>query len=306
MSTHSNGNLKGSLSIGKGERGKSLEFLWEGTKLGIKVEGETEFQFTDLGVQGSNGKEVQLQVANGYIQWKYENEEIWNNLIALSELKGAKGDTGLQGEQGLPGKNGVTPNIQIGTVTTLESGKQATVTNSGTLENPIFNFGIPKGQDGTGGGNYEGKRLINTIELTEAVNTIEINQDSEGTPLSELNLKSISVIIFASHEASISGQNYCVTNVNNQSIFYGQNNCTISNNVVAYKFNFDLNNDGTANVMFQMYAGATAATIGFGIPYNNLTKELVIYGDKINSISLSHSVPEGNLKIGSKIIVYGE
>lgn len=43
---------------------------------------------------------------------------------------------------------GVTPNIQIGTVTTLEPNEKATVTRKGTDENPVFDFGIPKGESG--------------------------------------------------------------------------------------------------------------------------------------------------------------
>ena len=34
-----------------GERGKSLEFSWIGTKLGIRVEGETKFRYVELGQQ---------------------------------------------------------------------------------------------------------------------------------------------------------------------------------------------------------------------------------------------------------------
>ena len=53
----------------------------------------------------------------------------------------------------IKGENGVTPNIQVGTVTTLEAGANATVAREGTNENPVFNFGIPKGIDGTGSSN---------------------------------------------------------------------------------------------------------------------------------------------------------
>lgn len=72
--------------------------------------------------------------------------------------KGDKGDPGLQGLQGVEGPKGdpgVTPNIQVGTTTTLEAGSQATVTQRGTAENPIFDFGIPKGADGSGSGSGE-------------------------------------------------------------------------------------------------------------------------------------------------------
>lgn len=60
----------------------------------------------------------------------------------------SKGNTNAGGQGG---KDGITPDIQIGTVTTLEPGQQATVTREGTNENPIFNFGIPKGNIGDAG-----------------------------------------------------------------------------------------------------------------------------------------------------------
>lgn len=50
---------------------------------------------------------------------------------------GAKGDTGA------------TPNIGIGTVTTLNAGSDATASIAGTAENPVLNLGIPKGADGS-------------------------------------------------------------------------------------------------------------------------------------------------------------
>ena len=52
------------------------------------------------------------------------------------------------GEQG---ETGLTPNIQIGNTTTLDEGQSATVSRRGTDENPIFDFGIPKGDTGEAG-----------------------------------------------------------------------------------------------------------------------------------------------------------
>ena len=62
--------------------------------------------------------------------------------------QGPKGDTGEQGPQGPKGDTGATPNIQIGTVQTLEPGQQATASMTGTPENPLLNLGIPKGEKG--------------------------------------------------------------------------------------------------------------------------------------------------------------
>ena len=71
-------------------------------------------------------------------------------------LQGEKGDTGLTGPQGIQGPkgdkgdNGITPNITVGKVVTLEPTEQANVERVGTLENPTFNFYIPRGLDGSG------------------------------------------------------------------------------------------------------------------------------------------------------------
>ena len=63
---------------------------------------------------------------------------------------GSKGDTGEKGEKGEKGDkgdNGISPNFTIGTVTTLNSDQNATVTISGTFPNLVLNFGIPRGKD---------------------------------------------------------------------------------------------------------------------------------------------------------------
>lgn len=76
---------------------------------------------------------------------------------------GEKGDPGKQGPQGVPGPagedgepgpagaTGATPNLQIGAVTTLDAGNNATASITGTTENPLLNLGIPKGADGAQG-----------------------------------------------------------------------------------------------------------------------------------------------------------
>lgn len=66
--------------------------------------------------------------------------------------QGPQGDPGVQGVQGLqgtPGNDGVTPNIQVGSVTTLPAGSQATVERAADSPDaaPVFNFGIPRGAD---------------------------------------------------------------------------------------------------------------------------------------------------------------
>ena len=58
-------------------------------------------------------KEITFRVSDGFIQWQYEGETEWNNLITLEELKGEDGlpgkdgVDGKDGKDGLPGKDGV-------------------------------------------------------------------------------------------------------------------------------------------------------------------------------------------------------
>ena len=92
---------------------------------------------------------------------------------------------GEQGEQGIQGIQGATPNIQIGTVETLNPTEQATVTQTGTLENPIFNFGIPKGVQGERG--EDGYTPVRGIDYwtAEDIATIQQYIDNQLVPINE-------------------------------------------------------------------------------------------------------------------------
>ena len=77
--------------------------------------------------------------------------------------KGDKGDTGAQGEKGekgepgrdgSPGATGATPRFTV-TAVTGEAGTAASVTQSGTAENPMVEFTIPQGMKGDTGATGE-------------------------------------------------------------------------------------------------------------------------------------------------------
>ena len=136
------------------------------------------------GTPGKDGREIELQNSGTAIQWRYKGDDEWTDLVLLSEITGAKGDPGITptigengnwylgdedtgkpsrgekgnpgdkgdtGDKGDPGQTGATPNIQIGTVQTLDPGQQATASVTGTAENPVLNLGIPKGEKGDPG-----------------------------------------------------------------------------------------------------------------------------------------------------------
>lgn len=82
-----------------------------------------------------------------------ETDAIFNFVLPKGD-KGDKGEQGIQGQQGEQGPIGQTgekgdkgdaATIQVGIVT---KGEEASVTNSGTSSNAIFDFVLPKGDPG--------------------------------------------------------------------------------------------------------------------------------------------------------------
>lgn len=70
-------------------------------------------------------------------------------ILKLKDKNGAIYEVpALKGEKGDKGDVGATPNLSIGTVTSLPPEESATVTIEGTAEAPILNFGFPKGSIG--------------------------------------------------------------------------------------------------------------------------------------------------------------
>ena len=59
--------------------------------------------------------------------------------------QGPQGETGATGEQGPAGE---AATVTVGTTTTGDPGTNASVTNSGTAQNAILNFTIPRGETG--------------------------------------------------------------------------------------------------------------------------------------------------------------
>lgn len=105
--------------------------------------------------------------------WSYETFTFTNGstVNTTPRLIGVYGDRGIKGEKGdtptittdksgsettimsdgVPIgtiKDGATPSISIGTVSTLEPDQPATATITGTAKDPVLNLGIPKGETG--------------------------------------------------------------------------------------------------------------------------------------------------------------
>lgn len=75
-----------------------------------------------------------------------------------------KGSQGIQGPIGPKGDIGLSATVEIGVVDTVNSNSSAEVTNSGTANNAIFNFKIPKGDKGP-----QGERGLQGFYFTPSV-----------------------------------------------------------------------------------------------------------------------------------------
>ena len=91
----------------KGEDGKSLEFVWVGTKLGVRVKDSGKpFEFVDL-----SGEPLEIQYNKGWLEYKSKSATSWIrflNLDLLIEQKVAKATQGVIPTGPLTGPKGPT------------------------------------------------------------------------------------------------------------------------------------------------------------------------------------------------------
>ena len=127
-------------------------------------------------ITGADGKEVQLQVADGYIQWKYDADSDWQNLIAVSALQGMKGDKGDQGEKGEKGDSGDTPTIGANGnwwISGVDTGVKASGSSaSGSGSSSGSSAAGKDGQDGQDGASGVGIAELALNESGELVVTL--------------------------------------------------------------------------------------------------------------------------------------
>lgn len=82
---------------------------------------------------------------------------------------------------GLKGNPGETPDIEIGTVNTLEPGQDATADITGTTPNLTLSLGIPKGQPGTSVSRIQRTDGTGAAGTTDTYTMYDSNDDAIGT-----------------------------------------------------------------------------------------------------------------------------
>lgn len=94
------------------------------------------------------------------------------------------GPTGATGPQG---PAGTAAAVSVGTVTSLASGANATITNSGTATNAVFNFSIPRGESVTGPSGVPGTRGTKTYTAQSVPQNAGLTNLIEGDNFINLN-----------------------------------------------------------------------------------------------------------------------
>lgn len=108
---------------------------------------------TGIPAVGPAGKTPQFRMSNTHIEISFDGVA-WDNLVPLENI---------------------TPTIAVGPVKTLAPGSKATVENTGTSRQAVFNFGIPKGEQGAAGQKGDGwdiKGWVDTADLLPSTGTI--------------------------------------------------------------------------------------------------------------------------------------
>lgn len=118
-----------------------------------------------------DGRPVEMQVTDTFIQWRLQGDPTWIDLIALADLKGDPGPSievqsngsfiqyrpvgtsdwiDIVSLEDLRGPAGFAATVTVGDTTTVASGQPAIVTNSGTPNAAVLDFEIPAGPAGPG------------------------------------------------------------------------------------------------------------------------------------------------------------
>ena len=114
------------------------------------------------GPQGLPGKNIDLQVSNGFIQWRYTGDIEWNNLIDLLTLTGAQGDKGDDGRE---------------VIFQVNNGLLQWQYNDDNTWNNLFDLTTLNGSDGSDGINgQDGDKIV--LRINEGILQWKYSNDS--------------------------------------------------------------------------------------------------------------------------------
>lgn len=169
----------------------------------LQVLTEFETYIKTHAIQGPTGSDG-ISITNVELEDKGNN--LYQLNVTLSDGNTVNAGTftsapGPKGDKGDTGETGATPDISV-TAATLPAGSSAIVTKSGTPENPVFAFGIPKGDKGDKGDTGEpgpvgpaGSATADDITIDQPESAT--NGKLTSTQLATLQASKLNGIIFA-------------------------------------------------------------------------------------------------------------
>lgn len=98
-------------------------------------------------ISGADGRSVNLRVNNGWVQWQHDGDSAWQNLMSMNDMRGADGKDGDNGADGPPNQ------LSIGSVTSSTPGTAPQITITGESPSQVINFSLPQPRDGINGSN---------------------------------------------------------------------------------------------------------------------------------------------------------
>lgn len=224
---------------------------------------------------------------DGELSWEQSASDTPPEPVNIMGPQGPKGDTGPAGADG---NDGQTPDITIGTVSTLPAGSDATAQITGKTPNLTLNLGIPKGADGEG----ETWETIADITTAEEVSLIAIEKDTEQN---DFSLVAAEILVIIVNTLSNTEENALVLSTNlNTSVSGGRNS--------AAKRMFRVSSSGSTACTYNLFAHSESIR-GFVNNIANTNSNIGgYYNGSWNTITAFY-FGGGVFGVGSRILVRG-
>lgn len=119
------------------------------------------------GSNGDDGRTVDLQESEGWIQWRHQGDSQWQNIISMNEIRGADGRDGTDGADGSNGQPGASVDLR-------NSGGfvQWKRSDSSSWSN-IISLSDLKGSDGANGSNGQNGSDGRAVQLQKSATHIQ-------------------------------------------------------------------------------------------------------------------------------------
>lgn len=211
--------------------------------------------------------------------------------------QGNPGPKGSVGERGPAGADGKAATIKVGTVSTLPAGSNASVVNRGDENAAVFDFGIPRGQQGPQG--PQGERglqgpqgepgrdgiIQNTTDLLNYVYPVgsiymSVNSVSPQTILGGTWEKIEGVFLLgssSSHALGSKGGSETVSLTEEQNGRHRHDGVFVDNTPITWDYPSITHQSGNAGTISNN--GSQIATVGYsgnGAPHNNMPPYLTV------------------------------